>query len=212
MYTKPFVAVARMRGHRSVGLGSASVPRPYATFGSSAPSRTIAFKGPEDTLRSMSRAILGDRGERSVRVRQFTEWIIGGIEPKDYLGEILAVRNAFVQRSPWDPSTPLFRYTNDPRHVELVKDPERLVEEIAAHGHAIADCDEITAGEATCCLMLGREAELVGLGFGEGELTHVGLRCREPKSNVWIWMDTVAGPREREAAASAVEKVFWSLD
>jgi hypothetical protein len=206
------VAFARLRGHRSVGLGSAPVAKPYAMFGATAPSRTSPFKGPEDTLRSMSRAILGDRGERSVPVRQFCEWIVGGIEPKDYLSEILAVRNAFVQRSPWDPSTPLFRYMNDPRHVELVKDPERLVQEIASSGHATADCDEITAAEATCCLMLGREAELVALGFGEGELTHVGLRCKEPKSNTWIWMDTVAGPREREAAASSVEKVFWSLD
>jgi hypothetical protein len=60
--------------------------------------------------------------------------------------------------------------------------------------------------------MLGREAELVALGFAEGELSHVGLRCREPKSNVWIWMDTVAGPREHEAAATAVDKVFWRLD
>ena len=208
----PRVAAVRMRGHRSVGLGAASVPAPYATFGATPPTRITPFRGPEDTLRSMARAILGDRGERSIPVRQFCEWIVGGIEPKDYLSEILAVRNAFVQRSPWDPSTPLIRYMNDPRHVELVKDPERLVQEIATTGHATADCDEVTDLEATCCLMLGREAELVALGFNEGELSHVGLRCKEPKSGTWIWMDTVAGPREREAAATSVDKLFWSLD
>jgi hypothetical protein len=176
------------------------------------PSKILPFNGAEDTLKSMARAALGDRGERSATVRGFTEWVVRGVEPKDYLGEVLAIRNVFVQRSPWTPWLPLIRYTNDPRHVEVVKDPQRMVEEIAQFGCAVADCDEIVCLAATMCLQVGREVEFVAVGFGEGQLSHVGLRVREPKSNAWVWLDAVAGPKERQAAATASKKVFWSLD
>jgi hypothetical protein len=175
------------------------------------PSKILPFNGAEDTLKSMARAALGDRGERSAMVRGFTEWVIRGVEPKDYLGEVLAIRNVFVQRSPWT-GIPLIRYTNDPRHVEVVKDPERLVHEISQFGSALADCDEIVCLATTMCLQVGREVEFVALAFGDGQLSHVGLRVMEPKSNTWIWLDAVAGPKERQAAASAAKKVFWSLD
>ena len=176
------------------------------------PSRILPFNGAEDTLKSMSRAALGDRGERSAVVRRFTEWVVRGVEPKDYLGEILAIRNAFVQRSPWVPWLPLVRYTNDPRPVEVVKDPQLLVEEISQFGTAVADCDEIVCLAGTMCMQVGREVEFVAVGFGDGQLSHVGLRVKEPKSNTWIWLDAVAGPKERQAAATASKKVFWSLD
>lgn len=159
----------------------------------------------------MARAALGPRGEQSFRVRQFAEYLVEEVAPKDYLGEILAVRNAFVQPSPFRKGPPLVRYTNDPLHVELVKDPERLVEEIADRGTTLADCDEIVCLAGTCCLQLGREVEWVALGFGTGQLTHVGLRVKEPKSGQWIWLDGVAGPKEREAAERATQMLTYSL-
>jgi len=160
----------------------------------------------------MARIALGLHGEQSVKVRQFTEWVTQGISPKDYLSEILAVRNVLVQPSPFRPGVPLFRYVNDPLHVEWIKTPERLIKEIEKSGTTALDCDESACLCSTMFLQLGREAEYVGLGFGGTQLTHVGVRVREPKSNQWIWIDTVAGPREREAAARAKQKVFWSLD
>ena len=208
------MAFATLRSFRRVGVGAAgpSAHRPaVALFGSPGPQKLSGFSGAEDTLKSMAKAALGPRGEQSFPVRQMAEWIVRDVEPKDYLGEILCVRNFFVQRSPWRENTPIVRYTNDPRHVELVKDPQRLVEEIAQNGTALADCDEYAALAATLLLQLGRECEFVALGFGQ-QLTHVGLRCQEPKSHKWIWLDSVAGPREREAAATASMKLFWSLD
>jgi len=181
-----------------LGAAPASVQRP--------------FRGPEDTLRAMADAALGPRGEKSFAVRQFTEHMLRDVWPKDYLGEILAIRNTFVQMSPWRPGVPLFKYTNDPRHVELVKDPERMVDEIRQYGTTLVDCDEISAMAATMCLQVGREVELVALGFSKGELSHVGIRAREPKTGQWIWLDGVAGPKEREAAGRAVEILTWSLD
>lgn len=183
-------------------------------------SRLGPFTGPRDTLAAMERIALGPRGEQSFLVRQFTERVTQHVAPKDYLGEILAIRNVFLMPSPWlrDPQTgrptgtPLFRYMNDPRHVEWIKDPQRLVEEIHEHGTTIADCDEIALMAAVMALQLGREVEFVALGFEPRQLTHVGARVKEPKSGVWIWVDPVAGPREREAAATAKEMLTWSLD
>lgn len=210
----------RLRSYRRVRLGAAPAAAPrrpqgvVGAFGAPAPYAVKPFSGAEDTLRSMADAALGPRGEQSFPVRQFAEWIVRDVAPKDYLGEIVAVRNAFVQPSPMRPGSALVRYTNDPLHVELVKDPERLVDEIAAHGSTLADCDEIVCLAGTCLLQLGREVEWVALGFGSGpgaQLTHVGLRAKEPKSARWIWLDGVAGPREREAAQTATQKVGYSL-
>lgn len=170
------------------------------------------FSGPKDTLRSMERLALGARGEKSYKVRQFTEWVTRDVYPKDYLGEILAVRNVFVQPSPIRPGAQLTRYMNDPRHVEWIKDPERIVEEIQQHGSSTVDCDESTLLAAVMFLQLGREVEFVALGYNPRQLTHVGLRVKEPKSSQWIWVDPVAGPKERDSAKNAKEKLLWSLD
>lgn len=174
--------------------------------------RVMPFRGPRDTLASMAKIALGPRGEQSMLVRQFTEAVTREVWPKDYNGEILAIRNVFLQPSPTHPNRKLFRYMNDPRHVEWIKDPQRQIEEIQEHGSTTVDCDEIALMGAVMALQLGRETELVALGFAPGQLTHVGFRVKEPKSGRWIWVDPVAGPREREAAATAKEILRWSLD
>jgi hypothetical protein len=154
-------------------------------------------------------------------VRRFTEWATEDVFPKDYLGEILAIRNIFLARvpvsrqpgaAPGPPTKPLFRYMNDPRHVEWIKDPQRMVEEIALNGNTTVDCDEISVMAAVMGLQLGREVEFVALGFAPKQLTHVAARIKEPKSEKWIFVDPVAGPREREAARTAKEVLTWSLD
>lgn len=171
----------------------------------------MAFRGPRHTLEAMEEKALGPRGERSYPVRQFTEEVTRYLQPKDYLGEILAIRNVFVQRNPRT-GAPLFRYMNDPRHVELLKDPERIVTEIDTYGSTLVDCDDITCFAGTMALQLGREVEWVALGFAPGSLSHVALRVKEPKSGKWVFVDPVAGPREREAAERAVNVRYWSLD
>lgn len=168
------------------------------------------FAGPQTTLDGMARVALGDFGEKSSVVRYFTERVIGGVAPKDYLGEILAIRNAFVQRG--SDGTPWFRYANDPKHVELVKTPERQVLEIYQNGQTVVDCDDISAMAATMLLQIGREVEFVAMGFAPNSLSHVAVRAREPKSNQWIFIDGVAGPREREAAFKAKEIAVRKLD
>jgi hypothetical protein len=184
----------------------------HAYLGKLPASQIGPFSGARDTLKLMSEQALGDRGERSMLVRHFTTWVVRDVWPKDYLGEILAIRNVLVQQSPWRPGVPLFRYTNDARHVEVVKDPQRQIEEILEHGTTQVDCDELACIASVMALQVGREVEYVALGFAPDQLTHVGVRVKEPKSSRWIWLDGVAGPREKEAAARAQELLVWNLD
>lgn len=194
--------------------GIRSNPHSIGYFGS-LPSTTLApYRGPETTLNQMVAFARGEGGERSMIVRQFVEFFLRGIQPKDYLGEIIAIRNIFVQPSPFIPggNTPLFRYMNDPRHVEMVKTPERCVREIMEHGSTLVDCDDISVCAGTFALHCGREVEFVALGFAPNTLSHVGVRVKEPKSGRWIWLDGVAGPREKEAAGRAKTLLIKSLD
>ncbi len=187
-------------------------PALFPGLGTPSVSDVRPYRGPNATLETMARHALGPRGEQSMRVRAFTESIVREVHPKDYLGEILAIRNCFVQWSPRRPGVPLFRYTNDPRHVEMVKDPERIILEVEEHGTSLIDCDESAQLAATMLMQIGREVDLVAMGFERGSLSHVAVRAREPKCGKMILLDGVAGPREAEAAGRAKELMFVSLN
>ncbi len=146
------------------------------------------FAGPRTTIEQMVRDLNGPRGERSVLVRAYTERVVRELQPKDYLSEILAVRNAVLTDT---------RYLNDPLTTEWVKDPERMVEEINAHGKALIDCDEYALLIAAMWRQLGREVDFVTVGFGmPGSYSHVFARVLEPKSRKYIVGDPVAGTTE----------------
>lgn len=162
------------------------------------------FRGSPDTLNLMREHAWGEHGEHSVVVRMMLEEIVRDLWPKDYLSEILAVRNF---------ATSHLRYVNDPLHIEWVKTPERLVREIREHGIAQADCDEIAQLIATFGLQLGREASFVVAGFGApGDYSHVFTRILEPKSGEWIVCDPVAGTDERTMLSRVTTYELWSLD
>lgn len=154
-----------------------------------APPHTIRpFRGPIDTVQTMLSQIRGPRGEQSVYVRSVAESIVRGLTDKCYLSEILAVRNWVATRC---------RYANDPATVEFVRDPQRMCEEIAEYGRTVVDCDEMASLIATLCQQLGREAQLVVVGFGRpGVFSHVFARVEEPKTKSWVVCDPVAGINE----------------
>jgi|GEM_PF-3239503 len=197
---------------RQVSPAPPPVARPTGVMGELPQAVLSSFSGPKDTLDKMAQHILGDFGEKSMLVRHFTEWVVSSVQPKDYLGEILAIRNSLVQASPFKPGVPLVHYANDPLHVELVKTPDRMVREILDQGTTVCDCDDTSQLCATMLLQVGRVVELVAMGFQPGSLSHVGVRAKEPKSGRWIWCDGVAGPREAEAAGRAKELLVLSLD
>lgn len=170
----------------------------------SPPMRLGPFRGPQTTIDTMRELCLGDRGERSILVRGATEYAIRGLQPKDYLSEILAVRNFVAEH---------VRYANDPTAVELVKDPQRVIEEIQKNGVAVEDCDGYALLNATMFRQLGRTAQWVTVGFGKpNHFSHVFTRVLEPKSNKWIVTDQVAGTREATMLARVTTWRAWPID
>lgn len=169
---------------------------PKATMG--------AFTGAPDTLELMRQHAWGEYGEHSVLVRVVAEDIVRGLRGKDYLGEILAIRNFVMQR---------VRYLNDHLHIEYVKTPERLLWEVLQYGVAEADCDEMAELIATLGLCIGRQARFVVVGFGEPyDYSHVFAEIQEPKTSEWIICDPVAGSDERAMAERVTTYEIWSLD
>jgi transglutaminase-like putative cysteine protease len=152
----------------------------------------------------MVQLVKGQRGEHSVYLRSLTEQVTRGLQPKDYLGELLAVRNFCAER---------IRYMNDPLTLELVKDPQRLAEEVVAKGKAVGDCDDIAAFSAAMLRQLGREAQFVTVGFGRpGHYSHVFTRVKEPKSQRWYVCDPVAGTDEGTMLRRVKTYRFWTID
>lgn len=162
-----------------------SYPLPIAD---APPQKVTRFTGPDDTLNLMVELCLGPRGELSTLVRSLKDHIVRNIQPKDYLGELLAVRHFAAEK---------IRYSNDALGVEQVQDAERMADQIVKHGNAVADCDEIALFIGTLCRMLGRETEFVVVGFGApGHYSHVFARAKEPKTGKWVVLDPVAGTEE----------------
>lgn len=162
------------------------------------------FQGPQTTIELMRRQVRGDRGERSVKVRSVTENVVLGLQPKDYLSEIIAVRNFVASH---------VRYLNDPLTTEWTKDPERLIDEILERGEAVGDCDDIASLIAAMLRQCGREVEFVTVGFGApGSYAHVFVRAKEPKSGRWVVCDPVAGTTEDAMLRRATTWKFWRID
>ncbi len=122
-----------------------------AAIASTQPTDIRPFHGPQDTILLMISMTVGARGEQSTLVRSLKDHIVRDVAPKDYLSEILAVRNFVAEK---------IKYSNDAVAVEQVQDPERMTQEIVQHGKAVADCDEIALMIGTLCRQLGRPSAL----------------------------------------------------
>ena len=154
----------------------------------------------------MVRATVGPRGERSMLVRTMVEGVVRQLQPKDYLGEILAIRNF---------AATYIRYANDGLSTEVVKDPQRLSEEIVARGKASGDCDDIATWIAAAARGIGREARFVTVGFNAARpnhFSHVFACVKEPKSKTWVCCDPVAGSNEENMLARVKTHRFWEID
>lgn len=174
-----------------------------AAIASTQPTEIRPFHGPEDTILLMISMTVGPRGEQSTLVRSLKDHIVRDIAPKDYLSEILAVRNFVAEK---------IKYSNDALAVEQVQDPERMCQEIVQFGKCVADCDEIALLIGTLCRQLGREIEYVTVGFGRpNSFAHVFCRVQEPKSGQWIICDPVAGTDESTMLRRVTTHKIWSI-
>lgn len=167
------------------------------------PTRIRPFRGPADTVGTMIELCLGDRGERSTLVRSLKDHIVRDLQPKDYLSEILAVRNFCAEK---------VRYSNDAVGVEQVQDPQRMCEQIVQFGRAVGDCDDGSLLMACLYRQLGRRARFIIAGFGApGSYSHVFPGVQEPKSGAWIVTDPVAGTDEQGMLSRVTTYQIWDI-
>lgn len=145
------------------------------------------FRGAPHTVALIKRYALQAQGHPSVRL--LAERIVNGLNSKDYLSEILAVYYFVLNNT---------RYSNDPRTMELVRKPERIVAELRGGKTPSLDCDDLVALQAALLLSLGREVRVVTAAFekthyrGQIQYSHVYLQVREPRSGQWLVLDPVA--------------------
>ena len=141
-------------------------------------------------------------------VRLLAEQIVSGLGSKDCVSEIAAIYYYVISH---------VRYANDPRTVELVRKPERIVAEILSGKTPSLDCDDMVAFEAALLLALGREVRVITVAFqnvkyqGQIQYSHVYLQVKEPRTSRWIVLDPVAA--EETAIMLKQGKIFkiWPL-
>jgi hypothetical protein len=174
---------------------------------------TVPYQGTPRTVAEMIRVANGDRGQKSWILRKQVENIIRFVRPRDYWSEVLAIYYWVCG--------PRFRYTRDPRRVEQIKDPLRMLWEIAKYGVTLGDCDDLATFIMASIGSIGGRSRIVTVGFHSaggrkpredifkgldmqlitsphprlpGPFTHVF--CQGVKSpGGWVTLDPVAGPR-----------------
>ena len=162
---------------------------------------TEPFRGAPHTVEHIKRVALAAQTHYPVRL--LAEDIVGHLSNKDYTSEILAIYFWVCAN---------VRYANDPRTIELVREPRELLARLDANVARLRqvfattgvawkpslDCDDITALLAALYLALGREVRIVTVAFrnafynGKRQYQHVYLQVREPRSMQWIVLDPVA--------------------
>jgi hypothetical protein len=175
--------------------------------------QVLPYRGTPQTVVKMIEVANGNRGQKSWVLREQVENIIRFIRPKDYWSEVLAIYY-------WT-CGPQFRYTRDPRRVEQVKDPLRMLWEISNYGSTLGDCDDLAAFLMACIGAIGGRTRIVTVGFRPtngktprngifddldirlvtsphprlpGPFTHVFCQAVKPRGE-WVTLDPVAGPR-----------------
>jgi hypothetical protein len=80
------------------------------------------------------------------------------------------------------------------------------------HDVTVSQCDDISTLMGCLCRQLGRETEIVIVGFGrQGSYSHVFVRVKEPKSGTWIVLDPVAGTDEASMLRRVTTHQIWKL-
>lgn len=115
-------------------------------------------------------------GGRSPSLILKAQDICKNVTSGDYASEVLAL-NYWVYQN--------IRYIPDPTNVELVKDPERLIQT------GSGDCDDIAVLCAALLLAVGKTPAFMLVAFGNSPLpSHVFALVKTPSG--WVPLDPVA--------------------
>jgi len=164
------------------------------------------FKGAPQTVALIKKYAL--EAQRDPRVRLLAEEIVSGLGSKDYLSEIAAIYYYVLNHT---------RYANDPRTVELVRRPGRIVAELASGKTPSLDCDDMVTFQAALLLALGREVRIVTIAFqkvkyqGQIQYSHVYLQAREPRTARWLVLDPVAAEEMQQMLNRGKAIKIWPL-
>ena len=171
-----------------------------------APVELGPFRGAPQTVALVKRYAV--ESQRHPDVRLLAEDVLPKVKSKDYLSEILAIYNYVLANT---------RYTNDPRNVELVKKPWRVVRQMRAGQVPGLDCDDLVCLIAALLLAVGREVQIVTVGFrrqhfrGQIQYSHVFLRVREPRTGRWVVLDPVAAEDTRSMIRRVQVVKIWPV-
>lgn len=167
------------------------------------PHRLAAYGnvGVPGTIKLMREAALGPRGEGHPGMMRLVHSIMRGVRQKDYVAEVAAL-NYWLCRN--------YRYTRDPVHVEVVRDPIAFCENKLS-----GDCDDTATFLAAGVNILGCPARFVTAGFRrtpEPEFTHVFTEAFISRNNCWVVVDPVAGPMTSAMLKAMVWRRNYPLD
>lgn len=147
------------------------------------------FRGAPHTVATIKKAAL--TAQQHYSVRQLAEDICKDVRSKDYLSEMLAIYHYCCANA---------NYRRDPRTIELVKAPWKIIEEELFRGRKPQiDCDDFSALLAALLLSMGASVRVVTVAFkhmkyaGQRQYSHVFVQAYEPRSAKWITLDPVAG-------------------
>jgi hypothetical protein len=164
------------------------------------------FRGAPQTVALIKKYALKAQSDPSVRL--LAEEIVSGLGPKDYVSEIAAIYYYVISHT---------RYANDPRTVELVRRPERIIAEIRRGKVPSLDCDDLVVFQAALLLSLGREVRAVTIAFqkiqhlGQVQYSHVYLQVKEPRTGRWIVLDPVAAEETAAMLKQGKAIKIWPL-
>lgn len=117
------------------------------------------YQNTTDTVQRILKAVQSDQGELSIPFRLAMEDIIRNVNQRDKLSIIAAVYYWFKPR---------FNYVYDPREIEMVKTPVRLLNEIRTYGKCCGDCDDATTFLLAAFRILGIAAKPTRVNFQAG--------------------------------------------
>ncbi|MBT9159931.1 MAG: hypothetical protein DDT26_01203 [Dehalococcoidia bacterium] len=92
------------------------------------------------------------RGKLAPQIRELAEDIVSNVPERNKAGEIKAIHNWLLTNA---------RFTRDPRGVELMESPQRLVYEYRKRGKILADCESAAALHASLLGSIGHRVRAV---------------------------------------------------
>ena len=164
------------------------------------------FKGAPQTVALIKKYAL--ESQQGLQVRLLAEDIVSDLDSKDYLSEIAAIYFYVLNNT---------RYANDPRTIELVRKPERIVAELNSGKTPSLDCDDMVTFQAALLLALGREVRIITIAFqkvqyqGQVQYSHVYLQVKEPRTARWLVLDPVAAEDMQQMLDRGKAIKIWPL-